>query len=128
MSRKIHNTNRPNEVTQVICLDKPGAGGMCHQYVVENKHTDPVDAKKFASIQFQNGPIKEHGVNGCHHEDLIMVVIDRLRSAQKGDFSCRENAIAITKLEEALLWLNYRTNTRKHENVEGESKQHKGNQ
>jgi len=124
--RKVVNTNRPNAYTEVTCLDEPGAGGMCHRYSIEKKNGKPDEI--FASIKFQEGPIKESGVNGMHNEDLIMVVLDRLRGAQQGDFSCRENALAITKLEEALLWLNYRTNTRIHENVEGKSEQHKGNQ
>lgn len=34
-------------------------------------------------------------------------------------FSCRENAIVITKLEEALMWLNKRTEDRKQRGVEG---------
>ena len=63
--------------------------------------------------------IKENGVNGCHNEDLIAVVIDRLQGFQAGEFSCRENAIAITKLEEALLWLNKRTQDRIRRGVEG---------
>ena len=128
MSRKIMNTNRPNEVTEVVCYDKPGAGGMCHEYSVWTKpvedETGNARVQEVAKISFQNGPIKENGVNGCHNEDLILIVLDRLRGAQKGDFSCRENALAITKLEEALLWLNYRTNTRVHQDVEGENKQH----
>ena len=129
MLKRIVNTNRPNEYTEVVCLDEPGAGGMCHNYSIVNKEVDPEKGgqHEFANINFQKGPIKENGVNGPHHEDLILVVLDRLRGAQKGDFSCRENALAITKLEEALLWLNYRTNTRVHEGVEGKSVQHKGN-
>lgn len=119
--RTVVNTNRPNEFTEVVCLDKPGQGGMCHEYAVQNKDANALDGRTHASIHFQNGPVKEEGVNGCHNEDLIMVVLDRLRGAQAGDYSCRENALAITKLEEALLWLNYRTNARIHRGVEGTS-------
>jgi hypothetical protein len=36
--------------------------------------------------------------------------------------SCRENSIAITKLDEAILWLNARTNRREAEGVEGTHK------
>ncbi|MCK5607171.1 hypothetical protein KAR91_35130 [Candidatus Pacearchaeota archaeon] len=63
--------------------------------------------------------MKEHGVNGCHHEDLIAIVIDRLKSFQQGVFICRENALAITKLEEAVHWLRHRTNDRINRGVEG---------
>ncbi len=72
-----------------------------------------------ANIHFQEGPIKECGVNGVCNEDLIAMVVCRLEHFQKSEFSCRENALAITKLEEALLWLRKRTMGRENRNVEG---------
>jgi len=75
----------------------------------------------YADISFQKGPIKESGVNGCHNEDLIAIVIDRLQSLNQGNFACRENSIAITKLEEAMLWLRKRTMDREARGVEGTS-------
>jgi hypothetical protein len=72
-----------------------------------------------ADIHFQEGPIKECDVNGVMNEDLIAMVITRLEHFQKSDFACRENALAITKLEEALLWLRKRTMGRENRNVEG---------
>lgn len=36
-----------------------------------------------------------------------------------GEFKCRENACAITKIEEALLWLRKRTMGRENRSVEG---------
>lgn len=70
-------------------------------------------------IHFQEGPIKECGVNGVCNEDLIAMVICRLEHFQKSPYSCRENALAITKLEEALLWLRKRTMGREKRGVEG---------
>jgi hypothetical protein len=70
-------------------------------------------------VMFQKGPIKEVGVNGVMNEDLIAMVIDRLNSFQGSAFKCRENALAITKLEEALLWLRKRTMDREDRGVEG---------
>ena len=61
------------------------------------------------TVNFQRGPIKEYGVNGAFNEDLIAMVLCRLEHFQKTEFSCRENAVAITKLEEALMWLRKRT-------------------
>ena len=72
-----------------------------------------------SQIHFQEGPIKEKGVNGCCNEDLINMVIKRLECFQKTEFSCRENALAITKLEEALMWLRMRTQKREQRGVEG---------
>lgn len=102
--------------TAVVCKDEPGAGGACHEYAVGS-----IEAPTFiaAQVSFQNGPIKEAGVNGCHHEDLIAIVIDRLQHFQKGDYACRENALALTKLEEALHWLGHRTAQRQRRGVEG---------
>jgi hypothetical protein len=70
-------------------------------------------------IHFQEGPIQEHGVNGVTNEDLIHIVMARLEGFQKSEFSCRENALALTKLEEALMWLNRRTQKRIERGVEG---------
>lgn len=71
------------------------------------------------NIHFQEGPIKECGVNGVMNEDLIAMVICRLEHFNQSEFRCRENSMAITKLEEALLWLRKRTMGRENRNVEG---------
>lgn len=49
----------------------------------------------------------------------MAICIDRLRSFQAGPFACRENAIALTKLEESLMWLRRRTVARIKRGVEG---------
>ena len=72
-----------------------------------------------AKIHFQEGPIKENGVNGVANEDLLVMVIRRLQGFQDSPYSCRENAMAITKLEEALMWLCKRTMGRENRGVEG---------
>lgn len=56
--------------------------------------------------------------DGTTNEELIEVLLNRLNYLQS-KFPCRENAIAITKLDEALLWLNKRTADRIKRNVEG---------
>ena len=84
-----------------------------------------VDAEtneEISRINFQCGPIKENGVNGVANEDLINMVICRLQCFQETEFKCRENACAITKLEEALMWLRMRTDKRVARSVEGTSK------
>lgn len=72
-----------------------------------------------ADIHFQEGPIKENGVNGVNNEDLIAMVICRLDHFQESEFACYENDLAIMKLEEALLWLRKRTMGREKRQVEG---------
>ena len=77
------------------------------------------DGETIAKIDMQEGPILESGVNGCCNEDLINIVVARLVAFQASPYACRENAIAITKLEEALFWIHHRTNNRKARGVEG---------
>jgi len=109
--------------TKVVALDEKGAGNANHKYsvLIINEDVDGQFKEVVNSISFQNGAIKENGVNGCHNEDLIAIIVDRLQGFQSGNFACRENAIAITKLEEALMWLNKRTQDRINRGVEGTS-------
>ena len=70
-------------------------------------------------IKFQEGALKEHGLNGILDKDLISIVLCRLQHFQKSEFATRENAIAITKLEEALMWMNKRNANRVMRKVQG---------
>ena len=75
------------------------------------------------SIDWQNGPLGRGKTrlspNGAFVETVIAVVIDRLEYYQASRFKCRENALAITKLQEANHWLNHRTQDREKREVEG---------
>lgn len=64
--------------------------------------------------------LNEDGTNsdGTTLEEMLRVSIERLQMLNER-FSCRENAIAITKMQEALLWLNERTRNRTARGVEG---------
>jgi hypothetical protein len=86
-----------------------------HFFTVRNAE----DGTDLQDIHFQEGPIKECGINGVCNEDLIAMVIRRLEGFQNSEFKCRENAVAITKLEETLMWLRKRTLDRESRNVEG---------
>ncbi len=59
--------------------------------------------------------------NGTTNEEVLMVLIDRLQFLGS-KLPSRENSLAITKLEEALMWLNKRTENRKERGVEGTNK------
>lgn len=71
------------------------------------------------SIDFQNGPILTSGVNGVMGENLIAICIKRLEYFQNSDFATKENAMALTKLQEAMMWLQKRTSDRELREVEG---------
>lgn len=95
-------------------LDEKGnpAGGETHGRGIE--------------IRWQNGPLgrgdDRKEPNGAFVEGVIAAAIDRIehyQTASEGRFKCRENALAITKLEEALLWLQKRTMDREARQVEG---------
>lgn len=56
--------------------------------------------------------------NGTTIEEMLRVSIERLTDLNIR-FAYRENSIAITKMQEALMWLNARTADRKERGVEG---------
>ena len=62
--------------------------------------------------------------DGTTNEELIEVLIDRISYLQ-AKFPCKENACAITKLQEANFWLRERTRLRVAQNVEGKNLEHK---
>lgn len=128
-----HKINTANETLRVVAVDGPGPGGASHRYEIsgfcllgrdQDTKTDPTYDDRFSGITlfFQNGAINEVGVNGITHEALIAIVLDRLRAFQGGPYACRENALAITKLEEAQHWLHHRTLVRMSRGVEGTMK------
>ena len=120
MTRTIndHIVNPANDKLVVETLDAPGSGGANHVYQVRGYLSKEADETAVV-IRFQNGPINEVGVNGLTQEALLAIVVDRLRSFQAGPFSCRENALALTKIEEAMHWLQQRTIRRMRAGVEG---------
>jgi hypothetical protein len=75
------------------------------------------------TIRWQDGPLGRGDdriePNGAFVETVIAAVLQRIQYYQASQFKCRENALAITKLEEALHWLNSRTARREAQDVEG---------
>ena len=110
-----HKVNGANDVLLVQVVDEPGAGGANHVYEITGGDARPT------TIEFQNGPISVdgNGVNGMTHEVLLAIIADRLRSFQKGPYSCKANACALTHIEEAQHWLQQRTLERMRRGVEG---------
>lgn len=74
------------------------------------------------TFQIQDGPIGEVGVNGCQIDKLGEVWLTILQKFNTKFFPCRENSIAITKIEEALMWQQKRTENRTARKVEGADK------
>ena len=61
---------------------------------------------------------KDFSVDGVTNEEVIDVLIHRI-SGLNTKQPCRENSLAITKLQEALMWLEERTKDRIARGVEG---------
>ena len=116
-----HKLNGLNEAIE-IAADEPGSGGASHSYTLfipDNVITKP-GVTVHTILNFQNGPIATaQDFNGITNEALLAVLIDRMRGFQGGKFACRENAIALTHLEDALMWLQKRTRERMARGVEG---------
>lgn len=72
-------------------------------------------------VDFQEGPIKEVGVNGVANEDLLLMVLCRLEAFQKSEYRCQENDDAIVAITEAVNALRRRTTYREIREVEGTS-------
>ena len=120
-----HKVNGLNDAIEITVLDESGDGGACHQYLM----TVPVfvdgdpNFKRKARIDFQKGPIEDaDGVNGFSNEALLAIVEDRLKGFQSGQYACRENALALTHLQESMHWLHHRTRDRVQRGVEGTHK------
>lgn len=107
--------------TAIWRIDNRGPGGAFHKYHITTPIGVPMDkdVKDLLEINFQTGGIQEVGVNGVTNEALLAVVIDRLQCFNDGPFPSRENAIALTKCQEALMWLQKRTQDRQKRGVEG---------
>jgi len=77
-------------------------------------------------IDWQDGPLGRDGErkapNGAFVETVLSAAKQRLEFYNEGKFRCRENSLAITKIEEALHWLEHRTKERESRKVEGEHK------
>jgi hypothetical protein len=106
-----------NDAIGITAVDAPGSGGAHHHYAVDVDGSEEYGV----DIRFQNGPIGEVGANGVTNEALLAIVADRLRSFQEGPYRCKENACALTHIEEALHWLHARTLSRMCRGIEGTS-------
>jgi hypothetical protein len=103
----------------IAVLDEPGQGGACHDYAILWDGPVQDGPKGECRVRFQNGPIKEFGVNGITQEALLAIVIDRLRCFQAGPFACEENATALELTKMALNTLQERTRARIRRGIEG---------
>lgn len=106
-----------HKYTNVVAKDYKGPGGAHHHYIIHDKK-----GQVLGSLDFQDGPIKEAGVNGVMDENLLAILIDRLKGFQSGVYQCAENAVALSKCSSALVMLKERTKKREASGKEGTHK------
>lgn len=95
-----------------------------HRYLLEDFEPNILPKEPHQILQFIEKNKKDDSDeletinNGTTNEEVLKVLIDRLQFLSK-KLPSRETALAITKLEEALMWLEKRTKDRIDRNVEG---------
>ena len=112
---EVRNNKFTQNYTKVYCEDDWKFNAP-HHFTVSS-----VEGKVLNEIHFQEGPIKEVGINGVNNEDLLLMVATRLEAFQNSDYRCDENQEAIDAIYEAVDALRKRTNKRVDRGVEGTS-------
>lgn len=93
-----------------------------HRYEMENfeNKNEPGQILQF----IQKEPVTEGSTelktisDGTTNEEVLAVLIDRVQKLN-AKLPCRETSIAITKMDEALMWFEKRTRDRVKRGVEG---------
>ena len=111
--RELSTIQKREKLNHVFSADEPGAGNACHEYDIYPAQDFDSDTEPLIVIRFQHGARNEKGsTRGVLDTDLLEIVRDRLKGFQSGEYSCRENACALTHIEEARMWLNRRVEDR----------------
>ena len=124
---RLSTVQKREKLNEVFVVDEKGNGGANHVYeIIPTIFPDVVETSENPtkwSIVFQNGARKlEDSTHGVLDTDLLEIVRHRLQCFQAGEFSSRENAVALTHIEEALMWMNRRVEDRIERNVLGLNK------
>lgn len=118
--QKLSTIQKHNNLNAVYRDGDPGPGGAYHEYDVYAADDVPENGNPLIVIQFQKGPRNDpEARHGVLDGDLLEIVRDRLRAFQAGPFATRENACALTHIEEALMWMNKRAEDRAERGVLG---------
>lgn len=99
---------------------KPG-----HLYELDSMEGTNPQKIQFIEKKVMQGTGNFYTVNdGTTNEEVLEMLIDRTKSLGE-KLPSRENSLALTKLEEALLWFNRRTQNRMKQGVENTPLPHK---
>jgi hypothetical protein len=115
---ELSTIQKRNKLNKVYRLGDKGPGDAYHAYHISGASDGRILFGE--TIFFQKGPRKDPAAqHGVLDSDLLEIVRDRLKSFQAGPYACRENALALTHVEEALLWMNARAEDRAERSVLG---------
>ena len=118
----IHTDHNNVSVTHQEWIDPDPSDDGDKPTYLPNGHYYAIDAgEKTTEIHFQNGPVKDNGVNGVTSEALLAILVHRTKILN-GNFPCDENKRAITYMENALALFEQRTKDRLNRGVEGQNK------
>ena len=124
--RTAYNINPNIQATNKLDGENPTGGDVTLHVTKSGDHEFPA-----MYISWQDGPrgpvtsdqeVGEDGLlppNGAFVEDVLWAALQRLEFFNEGKFRCRENSLAITKIEEALFILKDRQLSRSQRGVEG---------
>ena len=115
--KELITIQKREKLNDVYAIDEIGNGGANHKFSISTKYEPAII---LATLQFQNGARKDiNATHGILDQDLLEIVRCRLQGFQNGMFPTRENAVALTHIEDALMWMNKRTEDRIERNVLG---------
>lgn len=112
---KLNTIQKREKLNTVFAEGEKGAGNAYHLYSIHFDSLRTSDEKPVPSdvIAFQHGGRNIEGSDpGVTGEDLLEIVRHRLQCFQTSEYACGENAVALTHIEEALMWLNRRVEDR----------------
>jgi len=92
-----------------------------NEFITIQNKDDVKGIAPIVSFTIQSDPISEVGINGCQALDMLEYTKCLFQSLNDA-FPCRENALTITKIEEAIHWQDARTKDRLSRQVEGQNK------
>ena len=108
---RLNTIQKRGNLNAVFRSGEKGPGGAYHEYEIVAVINDK-DAH-IAKIEFQKGPRNAQDArHGVLDTDLLEIVRDRLKAFQAGGYATKENGQALLHVEEALMWMNRRTEDR----------------
>jgi hypothetical protein len=105
----------------LIKLEEGNSQKEYHPFIKIENLDDVKGVAPVVSFTIQSDPISEVGVNGVQALDMLEYTKCLFQSLNEA-FPCRENALTITKIEEAIHWQEARTKDRLNRKVEGQNK------